>query len=63
MQASLEEVTKKHDIDLEEVGEILRVFILWVGTCLPPMVQKQTHVPTSRAFTAFDQRCYIFGSY
>ena len=28
MQASLEEVTKKHEIDLEEVGEILRVCII-----------------------------------
>ena len=28
MQALLEEVTKKHEIDLEEVGEILRVCII-----------------------------------
>ena len=28
MQDSLEEVTKKHDIDLEEVGEKLRVCII-----------------------------------
>ena len=28
MQASLEEVTKKYDIDLEEVGDKLRVFII-----------------------------------
>ena len=28
MQALLEEVTKKHDIDLEEVGEKLRVCII-----------------------------------
>ena len=28
MQASLEEVTKKHEIDLEEVGEKLRVCMI-----------------------------------
>ena len=28
MQASLEEVTKKHEFDLEEVGEKLRVCII-----------------------------------